>query len=251
MQHHILSHLSPPLGGCQRGQPRSDWFGERSKKILKWKWGEKWRRARLLVNTSHGHSLNGCAFFSCCSMLGGFLQFYSGFDSVRESLCTKHRREDSPPPPQHLHRKRNRVISRILLTLHINNLIASWSTVPYYCSSATSEHTKHMLSSFLIQTTQVVPSSIYFSVFLHTCKHKLGHTHAGTHTLLAKLLLTVRKEVWVNISWPSTEKVGFPSQHSLMLDMQTECGPKARGQRGCWLSFCWTLQSALLCVIGT
>lgn len=132
--------------------------------------------------------LNGRAL-SCCSVRGGFLQFYSSisFDSARvcESLCTQHGQEDSPPPPLHLHRKRKRqaeVISRILLTLNINDLVACWTTVTYHCSSTTCERA-HISPSLPFSQKHPRSSMFHFlSIVRHTCNDKLGHMHISYGT---------------------------------------------------------------------
>lgn len=152
----------------------------------------------------------------------------TGRRTVRPHYCTSTAKE----------KRQAEVISGILLTLNINDPIAQ-NIVIYHCSSATSKQRSRpfLLShrnAHILARSRVV-------MFPHTERQTWTHTHAHAHAHAARLLLNVRKEVLINISWPSTGRkwiyyLAFP-------DAQRVDSVWARGQTGCWWSFCcgWLL----------
>lgn len=89
------------------------------------------------------------------------------------------------------------VLKHCYISLQVDQV---WATFHPICWSLS--HTQLHSSTFRL-----------LSISLHMCKHKPRHTHAGTRIFAVRVLLTVRKEVWINISWPSTgrKSIHFPA----------------------------------------
>lgn len=150
-------------------------------------------------------------------------------------MHTQRGQKDSPPPQLHLHTEKKNpteVISGRLWTLHEYDLIA-WETLFHILTL------KHVWTClFLTHPHSAALSLSYMGV--HTSFNTCSHTH--TIPLAARLLLTVRKEQWITISWQKVDP--FPS----IPDAQCVASVWARGSlSGLSCSFClackaWCLQ---------